>query len=391
MEFFLPLYFAYSGLRTNLASLNSGKAWGDALLVILVSSLGKIIPVTVMTRLMTRLRGIGDDFEQEDLDWEEEKRQREQTLHDKSDPSSPSHVALEMTAMPTPHGSSSEYSYHTYDTPAHKSLEEKVNPDAQPSSPSSSAPGGPESPSSSHPPVPVGPRSKAYSWRTCLSVGLLMNTTGLVTLVALNIGYDRGILGPKVFSMLVLMALVTTFMTSPFFHWLFYLPFIYERGIKREDRRREREEADRRAGHSVEAVAANAEERDAARAAEEAAYDAEAEHESDAISISSHPRRRRGVSANSPYSTNQIMHHILNPDREIKISTLMPPGQLTQSLTPPPHVDGANGRRRGSRSANGVVDGVGHGLRVSASDGELSDLRGGLASSDGDVYSNKVD
>jgi Kef-type K+ transport system membrane component KefB len=42
-----------------------------------------------------------------------------------------------------------------------------------------------------------------------------MNTRGLMELIALNIGYDLGILSPRIFAMLVLMALVTTFLTGP--------------------------------------------------------------------------------------------------------------------------------------------------------------------------------
>jgi len=42
-----------------------------------------------------------------------------------------------------------------------------------------------------------------------------MNTRRLMELVVLNIGYDLGVLSPTVFTMMVLMALVTTFMTSP--------------------------------------------------------------------------------------------------------------------------------------------------------------------------------
>jgi len=42
-----------------------------------------------------------------------------------------------------------------------------------------------------------------------------MNTRGLMELIALNIGYDLGILSPAIFTMLVIMALVTTFMTGP--------------------------------------------------------------------------------------------------------------------------------------------------------------------------------
>ena len=42
-----------------------------------------------------------------------------------------------------------------------------------------------------------------------------MNTRGLVELIVLNLGYDLGILSPRIFSMMVLMALLTTFMTGP--------------------------------------------------------------------------------------------------------------------------------------------------------------------------------
>jgi len=53
------------------------------------------------------------------------------------------------------------------------------------------------------------------NWRDSLTIGALMNTRGLMELVVLNIGYDLGILSPQVFSMMVIMALVTTFMTGP--------------------------------------------------------------------------------------------------------------------------------------------------------------------------------
>jgi Kef-type K+ transport system membrane component KefB len=42
-----------------------------------------------------------------------------------------------------------------------------------------------------------------------------MNTRGLMELIALNIGYDLGILSPRIFTMLVIMALVTTVLTGP--------------------------------------------------------------------------------------------------------------------------------------------------------------------------------
>jgi Kef-type K+ transport system membrane component KefB len=54
-----------------------------------------------------------------------------------------------------------------------------------------------------------------HNWRDSLSIGALMNTRGLMELVVLNIGYDLGVLSTEVFTMMVIMALVTTFMTGP--------------------------------------------------------------------------------------------------------------------------------------------------------------------------------
>ncbi len=59
------------------------------------------------------------------------------------------------------------------------------------------------------------PGSPGMSWNEAFALGALMNTRGLVELIALNIGYDLGILPPRIFSMMVLMALVTTFRTGP--------------------------------------------------------------------------------------------------------------------------------------------------------------------------------
>jgi K+:H+ antiporter len=53
------------------------------------------------------------------------------------------------------------------------------------------------------------------SWRDAFAIGALMNTRGLMELIVLNIGYDLGMLSQKVFSIMVLMALTTTFMTGP--------------------------------------------------------------------------------------------------------------------------------------------------------------------------------
>ncbi|MBK5722772.1 cation:proton antiporter [Dysgonomonas sp. Marseille-P4677] len=58
-------------------------------------------------------------------------------------------------------------------------------------------------------------RFVGQNWKDSLTIGALMNTRGLMELVVLNIGLDLGILTPQVFAMMVIMALGTTFMTSP--------------------------------------------------------------------------------------------------------------------------------------------------------------------------------
>ena len=58
-------------------------------------------------------------------------------------------------------------------------------------------------------------RASGVDWRNSAALGILMNTRGLVELIVLNIGLDLGVLTPRLFAMLVLMALVTTMITSP--------------------------------------------------------------------------------------------------------------------------------------------------------------------------------
>lgn len=58
-------------------------------------------------------------------------------------------------------------------------------------------------------------RTAGLPWREATALGILMNTRGLMELIALNIGLDIGVISPAVFTMMVLMALATTFMTSP--------------------------------------------------------------------------------------------------------------------------------------------------------------------------------
>ncbi len=52
-------------------------------------------------------------------------------------------------------------------------------------------------------------------WKIALQIGILLNTRGLVELIALNIGYKEGIFSPVLFTLFVLMALITTAMTGP--------------------------------------------------------------------------------------------------------------------------------------------------------------------------------
>jgi Kef-type K+ transport system membrane component KefB/nucleotide-binding universal stress UspA family protein len=61
----------------------------------------------------------------------------------------------------------------------------------------------------------VAARLTGLRWREASAIGILMNTRGLMELIVLNIGLDLGVISPTVFTMLVIMALVTTFATTP--------------------------------------------------------------------------------------------------------------------------------------------------------------------------------
>jgi Kef-type K+ transport system membrane component KefB len=64
-------------------------------------------------------------------------------------------------------------------------------------------------------------RWQGESQRTALAIGTLMNTRGMMELIVVNIGLQHGIIRPPLFSVLVLMAVVTTLMTSPLFAWIY--------------------------------------------------------------------------------------------------------------------------------------------------------------------------
>jgi Kef-type K+ transport system membrane component KefB len=61
----------------------------------------------------------------------------------------------------------------------------------------------------------IAARVTGMDWNGAFMLGVLMNTRGLMELVALNVGYELGVLSPRLFTMMVLMALVTTAMTGP--------------------------------------------------------------------------------------------------------------------------------------------------------------------------------
>jgi Kef-type K+ transport system membrane component KefB len=61
----------------------------------------------------------------------------------------------------------------------------------------------------------IGARVSRYSWRESFAVGSLMNARGLMELIVMKVGLDIGVIGQQMFTMLLVMALVTTVMTSP--------------------------------------------------------------------------------------------------------------------------------------------------------------------------------
>ncbi len=67
----------------------------------------------------------------------------------------------------------------------------------------------------------VAARLTGMRWREAGALGILLNTRGLIELIVLNIGLDLGVISPKLFTMMVVMALVTALMTSPLLRWMY--------------------------------------------------------------------------------------------------------------------------------------------------------------------------
>jgi Kef-type K+ transport system membrane component KefB len=61
----------------------------------------------------------------------------------------------------------------------------------------------------------VAARLTGLGWRSAAGLGVLMNTRGLMELIVLNVGLELGVISQTLFTMMVLMALVTTIATTP--------------------------------------------------------------------------------------------------------------------------------------------------------------------------------
>ncbi len=67
----------------------------------------------------------------------------------------------------------------------------------------------------------IAGRACGLGWREASTIGILMNTRGLMELVILNIGLQEGVITPAIFAMMVIMALITTALTTPVLHWVY--------------------------------------------------------------------------------------------------------------------------------------------------------------------------
>ncbi|MDF5733286.1 MAG: cation:proton antiporter [Rhizonema sp. PD38] len=80
----------------------------------------------------------------------------------------------------------------------------------------------------------VAARVGGIEKREASALGWLMNTRGLTELIVLNIGLELKVISPLLFTMLVIMALVTTFMTSPLLEWIYPKKLIKLNDMDRE-------------------------------------------------------------------------------------------------------------------------------------------------------------
>lgn len=76
-------------------------------------------------------------------------------------------------------------------------------------------------------------RLTGQGWRDAWALGALLNTRGLVELIVLNIAYNAHVFSPTLFTMLVVMALVTTMLTTPLLNWLGVADLSKQRAVDR--------------------------------------------------------------------------------------------------------------------------------------------------------------
>jgi Kef-type K+ transport system membrane component KefB len=78
----------------------------------------------------------------------------------------------------------------------------------------------------------IAARAAGARWREAAGLGILMNARGLMELVILNVGLDIGVISPSLYAMMVVMALVTTFMTTPLLEWACPLRLVREETVE---------------------------------------------------------------------------------------------------------------------------------------------------------------
>ncbi|RIA89541.1 Sodium/hydrogen exchanger family-domain-containing protein [Glomus cerebriforme] len=85
-------------------------------------------------------------------------------------------------------------------------------------------------------------RLNKYKWIEALTIGVFMSCKGLVELIVLNIGFDEGVINKRIFVIMVTMAIVTTFTTSPLATWIYSNE--YQRSLKVEQQSGQPEQRD---------------------------------------------------------------------------------------------------------------------------------------------------
>lgn len=90
----------------------------------------------------------------------------------------------------------------------------------------------------------VGAKLNGFCWRDSLTVGVLMSCKGIVEIIVLNVGLNARIISEEVYSMFVVMAVVTTFMTTPLTMWIYPPKYRKGTGNWKEEKKNEGEEGE---------------------------------------------------------------------------------------------------------------------------------------------------